>query len=899
MAVVGEDIPRELKRRRQWVAARITPDPDRPDKSNKRPIDPHTGGAASTTDASTWGAFEEAVAAAERLPAGTGAVGFVFTADDPYCGVDFDACYKDGRTSPEVLDWVRQLDSYTEKSISGLGLHVICKGVLPPGGRRKGGIEMYDRSRFFVMTGKAVPGLLWVNERNEALAKLHKAVFGEAQDTPPALAAPSAIAAKTVPTAPPDLAAPAVQGAPSARAKTPVLAAAAAQAGPASARPLSLAGDELLRRARSAAHGDAFDRLWRGDASAYPSHSEADLALACHLAFWTGGDLPRMDALFRQSGLYRPKWDQKHYGNGTTYGAATLDRALRLTTRFYAPGARPDVAALEPPEEPGWLEEDCFSPDQVPEEPDWLAVPGVAAAHPTGAVAGIPTGAAGNSTGAAGISARDAAGISARDAALTLTGASGSGAAAASPDLAEIPPLPAAAQLDPGLAAGAAPWLDAYIEFSRAWAPRAFDDFHEAVGLWLLSTVAARRVVTHLGPPRFTNIYIANVARSSIWTKTTAAGIGGDVLAEAGLRFLLAPDECTPQAYVVAAANTGRVDWERLSPEQDAQTRLEIGFAAQRGWAYDEFGMKVDAMMRDNGPMAEFRGLLRRFDDCPERYEYVTMGRGSAVMDRPYLALLASMTPADLARHARAGGPLWQDGFWARFAFVAPPVDATPALGRFPPGRRTPPPDLVRGLREWHEWLGVPEVIVTERAGDDSKVKTTEWDVFINRPEPRECTLGAGVEDAFYRYHDALTQLITEGGNPDWDGNYSRFAEKALRVASLLASMENHGLIELRHWARGQAVAERWRAGLHHVYAAVNSSAASPQVLAEEKILRIVRKLGQATVRDVLSNARDLTSLACSTTMEAMAKVGVLEVVRKTRIGTPVYAPARELERAG
>ena len=187
---------------------------------------------------------------------------------------------------------------------------------------------------------------------------------------------------------------------------------------------------------------------------------------------------------------------------------------------------------------------------------------------------------------------------------------------------------------------------------------------------------------------------------------------------------------------------------------------------------------------------------------------------------------------------------------------------------------------------------------MTERTGEDSKVKTKEWDVVINRPVPRECTLGSGVEDAFYRYHDALTQLIAGGGNPDWDGNYSRFAEKALRVAALLASIENRGAIELRHWARGQAVAERWRAGLHNVYIAVNSGAASPQALIEEKILRIVRKLGQATVRDVLTYSRDLTSLACSTTMEAMAKVGVLEVVKKTRVGTPVYAPARELDGA-
>ena len=826
MVVVGEDIPRELQARPQWVAARITPDPDRPGKTDKRPIDPRTGGPASTTNPDTWGSFDQALAAAERLPAGTGAAGFVFTAEDPYCGVDFDHCYEAGRVAEETLGWVRQLDSYTEKSISGEGLHVICKGRLPPGGRRKGRIEMYDRSRFFVMTGNALPGRYWVNERTPALAKLHRAIFGEAQEE----------------------AGPVEEPAPGRRPALP--------------------DGELLHRARGAANGDAFDRLWRGDTSAYPSHSEADLALACHLAFWTGGDRPRMDALFRRSGLYRPKWDEKHYSSGMTYGAATLDSALRRTTRLVAPEGRMAF----------------FLPDTVEEM-----------ARPEGVVDGSAPDGAPQPGDRDGQEARDApSGESA-----PAQGGAGAGRAAASqPDLDECPPLPDAAQLDPGLAGGAAPWLDAYIEFSRAWAPRAFDDFHESVGLWVLSTAAARRVVTHLGPPRFTNLYIGNVARSSIWTKTTAAAIGGDVLAAAGLRFLLAPDECTPQAYVIAAANTGRVDWDRLLPEAAAQARLEIAFAAQRGWAYDEFGMKVDAMMRDSGPMAEFRGLLRRLDDCPDRYEYVTMGRGSAVMDRPYLALLASMTPADMVRHARKGGPLWQDGFWARFAFVAPPVDGTPAPGRFPPGRRTPPPTLVHALREWHEWLGVPEVIVTERTGEDSKVKTKAWDVAIHHPVARECTLGQGVEDAFYRYHDALTRLITEGGNQDWDGNYSRFAEKALRVAALLASIENRGAIEMRHWARGQAVAERWRAGLHNVYAAVNSGAASPQALIEENILRIVRRLGQATVRDVLTYSRGLTSLACSTTMEAMAKVGVLEVVKMTRVGTPVYAPARELDGA-
>jgi hypothetical protein len=44
-----------------------------------------------------------------------------------------------------------------------------------------------------------------------------------------------------------------------------------------------------------------------------------------------------MDRLFRQSGLYRPKWDERHFGDGRTYGRATIERALERTSEFYNP----------------------------------------------------------------------------------------------------------------------------------------------------------------------------------------------------------------------------------------------------------------------------------------------------------------------------------------------------------------------------------------------------------------------------------------------------------------------------------------------------------------------------------------------------------------------------------
>jgi len=64
--------------------------------------------------------------------------------------------------------------------------------------------------------------------------------------------------------------------------------------------------------------------LWQGDTSAYGGdHSRADQALVTHLAWWTNYDAERIDRLFRQSGLYRPKW------NHASYRRATIGKALR------------------------------------------------------------------------------------------------------------------------------------------------------------------------------------------------------------------------------------------------------------------------------------------------------------------------------------------------------------------------------------------------------------------------------------------------------------------------------------------------------------------------------------------------------------------------------------------
>lgn len=107
----------------------------------------------------------------------------------------------------------------------------------------------------------------------------------------------------------------------------------------AQATPLMILDDQqLITKARNAANGVAFDRLWNGITSDYNNdHSRADMALCHHLAFWTDRDAARVDTLFRASGLMRDKWDIVHHSSGATYGAETIARAIAHTTEVYSP----------------------------------------------------------------------------------------------------------------------------------------------------------------------------------------------------------------------------------------------------------------------------------------------------------------------------------------------------------------------------------------------------------------------------------------------------------------------------------------------------------------------------------------------------------------------------------
>lgn len=270
-----ENIPDELRKVKQWVCW---------SHSDKIPKNAKTGGNAMSNNRETWASFDEAVAGCEKYH--FDGIGFMFA--PPYFGVDLDHCLDNLDFCDE---FVETLQSYAEISRSGSGLHIICRGQLPKGSRRKGGVEMYQSGRYFICTGN-----------------LYNEKYKEIKDCTESI---KVLHSKYLPSDMPKVE-------------------------PRKVEIVDFEDTEIIDKARSCRTGGLFQMLYAGNwEGMYASQSEADLALCNHLAFWTQRDTAQMDRIFRSSGLMRAKWDQKR--SGSTYGAITIGKACAQCVDVYEP----------------------------------------------------------------------------------------------------------------------------------------------------------------------------------------------------------------------------------------------------------------------------------------------------------------------------------------------------------------------------------------------------------------------------------------------------------------------------------------------------------------------------------------------------------------------------------
>lgn len=265
------NIPDEMKNARRWVLWRFE---QKGDKWTKVPYRPNNA-KASSTDSKTWSSYDDVVGAYFR--GGFAGLGFVLgdDGDRNWLGVDFDRVYDGGWTHDEWRGLAESMGTYMELSPSGTGVHVIGWGNKLNGRCKRssdeGDIEVYDRGRYFTVTGEALVHSGVSPIPQPAIQALEEALKGDAVDSGHTRL--NDVQRRMMP-------------------------------------PQS----EIVEMIRHSAQGSKFDSLMAGDLSGYPSRSEAVYALIGIVNWWTR-DVAMTHAIVSQSSVVDDKkWRRLGFG---------------------------------------------------------------------------------------------------------------------------------------------------------------------------------------------------------------------------------------------------------------------------------------------------------------------------------------------------------------------------------------------------------------------------------------------------------------------------------------------------------------------------------------------------------------------------------------------------------
>ena len=320
-----------MRQLRQWMIYTAYPDEKKPGKLAKLPLHPATGSPCSVVEPANWSDIETAAASVRRFGPGFG-LAFCFTENDPYWFIDLDGCKQaDGSWSPLAQQLVAQVlpGAAVEISASGNGLHLFGRGAVPQHASKNMDqrAELYTRGRFCAMTGTALQGNCDV-DHTAAMQWVVATYF-----------APKNPGAQNLPTDGPraDWRGPTDDAELLRRAlQSKTVAAKFGAATAASFADLWHADLEVLHR------------LYPGDGEGGVDRSSVDMALAQHLAFWTGCDQARMVSLMQQSALVREKWEREDYLPRTVASACALQRDVLQDKPVVSPLAASPVSPLAP-----------------------------------------------------------------------------------------------------------------------------------------------------------------------------------------------------------------------------------------------------------------------------------------------------------------------------------------------------------------------------------------------------------------------------------------------------------------------------------------------------------------------------------------------------------------------
>lgn len=332
------DFPEEMKNDRRWVAWFYEKNPQHPNDEHMRKKVPYNLNTncqtnAKTTQPATWGTFQQANAtlqcannhpdyAKQRQYGGAG-----FVIGNEWAFLDLDniptviADYTLG-VQNEISKILQLLQhTYCEISQSEAGLHFIFKmdGSVQKFSKKKHGKELYTSSRLVALTGKVLEReapLKITTINQDTWKQLNELVYGRYE--PPTIPSQSASPVKL------------------------------SQGGE-----LSDEAKAIILTIKRSSDGDHFnwwcttelpDVSTKESGKQFPAFqkdgtiemkdydpSRQDMACCCVLAYWvrlcTGKyDSKLIDEIFKQTNLYRPKWER--LDGGMTIGQRTISNAI-------------------------------------------------------------------------------------------------------------------------------------------------------------------------------------------------------------------------------------------------------------------------------------------------------------------------------------------------------------------------------------------------------------------------------------------------------------------------------------------------------------------------------------------------------------------------------------------
>lgn len=278
------------------------------------------GKPAKSNTPSTWSTLQEVKDFLKGAPPAYNGLGFMLERKNKIVCVDVDHCLENGKPNRTATKILAKLDTYTEVSQSGTGLHffgpatmhkssVKFKSPLDDGTH----IEMYagldntnNSGRFIALTADIYKGRKTLNNIQEGVDWLLSMVPAGKAKAPDKdnhnILSPVAIKENTDDTI-------TVSGVTYTADDIPAL---------------------INERQTGAKQLKWHNLFYEGDLTAYDNdHSRADSALCSILCFWCHGKPALIDKVFRKSALKREKWDRKSQG-AKTYGELTIEKALQV-----------------------------------------------------------------------------------------------------------------------------------------------------------------------------------------------------------------------------------------------------------------------------------------------------------------------------------------------------------------------------------------------------------------------------------------------------------------------------------------------------------------------------------------------------------------------------------------